>query len=151
MLPLSVVILGIGKESFDKLRNLQKKNFTSSIDVKYHRSFVQFFSLNDFDKNVPTLIQEGLKEIPRHILEYMRLNGINSSTEKEGEIKTETVRIPKVNEAPTSLSDVSASQSEILSLGDVLEREKIGMQLNNALTLDEKCKAKVIDLLLMVY
>ena len=146
MLPLSVVILGIGKENFDKLRALQKRNFLSSIDVKNHRSFVQFFSLNDLDNNVSTLIQEGLKEIPRHILEYMRANGINSSTEKERKIRTETMEKLEVNEEPVSLSDSSASQ---LSLSDVLE--KGGIKLQTALTLDEKCKVKIIDLLLMVH
>ena len=76
-LPLSIVIVGIGKEDFKFMKQLDGDEFplTNSKGEKRKRDIVQFIRFNDFKNNNAIsrgtdFAEEVLKEIPTQIEEY---------------------------------------------------------------------------------
>ena len=80
--PLSIVIIGIGKEDFTFMENLDgdENPLTDSRGRVRKRDIVQFIEFNKFKTNGPPNIgidfaEEVLKEIPRQIDEYYKFCG----------------------------------------------------------------------------
>ena len=77
-LPLSVIIIGVGNERFEMMRELDSDgtvlramNGQSAV-----RDLVQFVKFQDYP-NVEKLAEEVLREIPRQVVDYMMLKKIS--------------------------------------------------------------------------
>lgn len=47
--PISIVIIGIGEASFDKMEILNEGKFFNSWNIQVKRDIVQFVKFNDYD------------------------------------------------------------------------------------------------------
>jgi Copine len=82
--PVSVIIIGVGDESFENMRRLDgdKERLRSSKGVLAIRDIVQFVKLTDYCSakdgmaNMSGLAEEVLKELPDQIIDYMATNKI---------------------------------------------------------------------------
>ncbi|CAD8179864.1 unnamed protein product [Paramecium octaurelia] len=79
--PLSIIIVGIGKEDFNNMRILDGDDPQHKLRSKIHnddikRDLVQFVEFNSVRDNQDKLAKETLAEIPRQFLEYMEKNKI---------------------------------------------------------------------------
>lgn len=83
-LPLSVVIVGIGNESFTKMDQLDGNDepLVSSDGNKMTRDIVRFVSFNNFANNPVLLREEVLRELPDQVVEFYKLKGITPGTKK---------------------------------------------------------------------
>ena len=66
-LPISIIIIGIGEDSFEKMQELDSddKVLTNSKGKPAMRDIVQFVKFNDFRNNSSeALAEEVLKEVP---------------------------------------------------------------------------------------
>lgn len=77
-LPLSVIIIGVGNERFEMMRELDSDgtvlramNGQSAV-----RDLVQFVKFQDYP-NVEKLAEEVLREIPRQVVDYMMFKKIS--------------------------------------------------------------------------
>ena len=78
-LPISVVIIGLGKGPFTQLENVQKNfmNFEDSNRNKAKRKNFKFISFNKLDKNYQKTVKNSLIGIPNQMIEYFSLKNIN--------------------------------------------------------------------------
>jgi len=73
-LPISIIIIGVGKEDFSKMNELDADD--GILKVKYdsaERDIVQFVPLNDYVANPALLAAETLREIPKQVAEFANL------------------------------------------------------------------------------
>ena len=79
LLPLSVIIVGIGNSDFKKMEILDGDEIplTSSTRKKRIRDLVQFVPFSKYQNNAEKLSMEVLAEIPRQIVEYYQLKNLN--------------------------------------------------------------------------
>ena len=79
LLPLSVIIIGIGNENFKDMETLDgdKVPIVSSSGKKRMRDLVQFVPFSKFQNNAQQLTMEVLAEIPRQIVEYFQFKNLN--------------------------------------------------------------------------
>lgn len=87
-LPLSIIIVGIGNESFEKMVILDgdENPLTNRNGVKRARDIVQFVPFRDFkNADINRLAEEVLQEVPTQIVSYMNANKIkpNERLKKE--------------------------------------------------------------------
>jgi len=69
--PLSIIIVGVGTENFEKMKELDSDDGTLKIGKKVSkRDIVQFVPLANYIMNPTLLAQETLKEIPKQIYEF---------------------------------------------------------------------------------
>ena len=73
-LPLSIIIVGVGNEDFDKMESLDadKHHLSSSKYGKMKNDIVQFVQMNKFINNPQLLTIETLKELPNQVSDYMK-------------------------------------------------------------------------------
>ena len=78
-LPLSVIIIGVGKADFSTMVVLDadENPLVSSKGVKSVRDLVQFVPFLKYESNPERLAQEVLAEIPKQILEYYQQNNLD--------------------------------------------------------------------------
>jgi len=77
-LPLSIVIIGIGKANFDIMKNLDSDN-SYLIDYKGRkaaRDIVQFVPFSKYENNLNDLAEAIYEEIPKQIVNYFMLRKI---------------------------------------------------------------------------
>ena len=79
LLPLSVIIIGIGKEDFSKMDELDGDivPLTSSKGIKRMRDLVQFVPFSEYENDLEKLTMEVLAEIPRQMSEYYQFKNLN--------------------------------------------------------------------------
>ena len=79
MLPLSVIIVGIGKDDFSKMIELDgdEKPIESSSGKVRKRDIVQFVPFYKFQNDDNLLFMEVLAEIPKQIIEYYQFKDLN--------------------------------------------------------------------------
>ena len=79
LLPLSVIIVGIGNADFRKMELLDEDELplTSSKGKKRMRDLVQFVPFHNYQNNAEKLSMEILEEIPRQIVEYYQFKNLN--------------------------------------------------------------------------
>ena len=79
LLPLSVIIVGIGNTDFKKMEILDGDEIplTSSTGKKRMRDLVQFVPFSKYQNNAEKLSMEVLAEIPRQIVEYYQFRNLN--------------------------------------------------------------------------
>ena len=77
--PLSIIIVGIGNENFDKMKILDGDEvpLVSSTGQKRLRDLVQFVSFSKFQNDEKKLAEEVLAEIPKQIVEYYKFKNLN--------------------------------------------------------------------------
>jgi hypothetical protein len=69
--PLSIIIIGVGKENFEKMNVLDGDNRVLKMNGKNSkRDIVQFLPLNKFIENPDLLRAETLKEVPKQVIEF---------------------------------------------------------------------------------
>mmetsp|Transcript_31057 Transcript_31057/g.28250 ORF Transcript_31057/g.28250 Transcript_31057/m.28250 type:complete len:95 (+) Transcript_31057:1375-1659(+) len=76
-LPLSIVIVGVGKEDFQAMEILDGDDgLFNDEGKKAPRDLVQFVPFRNFDGNQDLLAAHVLEEIPDQVVEYMKTEGI---------------------------------------------------------------------------
>ena len=78
-LPLSVIIIGVGKADFSNMNVLDADNdpLVNSEGVKSVRDLVQFVPFLKYESNPENLAIEVLEEVPRQIVEYYEQNNLD--------------------------------------------------------------------------
>ena len=78
-LPLSVIIIGVGKADFSNMVILDDDDnpLVDSRGVKAVRDLVQFVPFLNFESNPENLAIEVLEEVPRQIVEYYDQNNLD--------------------------------------------------------------------------
>ena len=73
-LPLSIIIIGIGNEDFNKMKKLNfDEDFLNNKKVNFaERDYVQFIEFNNYRNNSMKLIEEVLGEIPKQVVKYYK-------------------------------------------------------------------------------
>lgn len=81
-LPISVIIVGLGKKPYTKLENAQKNfmNLTDDSGNKAKRKNIQFVSFNSLGKNCQRTVKNALIDIPEQMTEYLILKNIKPSS-----------------------------------------------------------------------
>lgn len=76
--PLSVIIIGIGNDSFEEMVILDGDNvpIVDSRGLQRKRDLVQFVPFNKFKNNPTNLAEQVLEEVPRQVIEYYAQNNI---------------------------------------------------------------------------
>jgi hypothetical protein len=74
LLPISIIIIGVGKENFRQMEELDgdELKLTSSFGRISERDIVQFVPYAKFKDNVDELTQQVLKEVPFQTEDYYR-------------------------------------------------------------------------------
>mmetsp|Transcript_13122 Transcript_13122/g.24562 ORF Transcript_13122/g.24562 Transcript_13122/m.24562 type:complete len:459 (+) Transcript_13122:223-1599(+) len=77
-LPLSIIIVGVGKSSFGAMENLDAdgQGLKNSRGQKAARDIVQFVPFRKFDGNAMLLAKEVLAEVPKQLTGFMKSKGI---------------------------------------------------------------------------
>lgn len=83
-LPISVVIVGLGKANFDDMKELDGDGGLFSQGTKCPRDIVQFVPFNKFGGNAQLLTQELLREIPNQVNQYFVIFSNNDRKWLEG-------------------------------------------------------------------
>lgn len=71
LLPISIIIAGVGVSSFNRIQQFEERCLKASRDNVKSRENIQFVRFNTFRGDSIALAGEVLKKIPSHILEYM--------------------------------------------------------------------------------
>lgn len=80
-LPMSIIIVGIGKDDFSMMNTLDGDEIPLSLNGKMvQRDIVQFVEFRKFENNGPKLAEEILKEIPRQVEDYYRGKKVDFSS-----------------------------------------------------------------------
>ena len=75
-LPLSIIIIGIGKADFSNMNILDgDEGLWDVAGRKAQRDLVQFVEFNKFEGDGTALAANVLEELPRQVVEYMKLVG----------------------------------------------------------------------------
>mmetsp|Transcript_13127 Transcript_13127/g.24586 ORF Transcript_13127/g.24586 Transcript_13127/m.24586 type:complete len:93 (+) Transcript_13127:105-383(+) len=77
-MPLSIIIVGVGKSSFGAMENLDAdgQGLKNSRGQKAARDIVQFVPFRKFDGNAMLLAKEVLAEVPKQLTGFMKSKGI---------------------------------------------------------------------------
>jgi len=82
-LPLSIIIVGVGNEKFDKMKSLDgKSEVLRDVNGKaVVRDIVQFVRIKDYAmKGIDALTAEVLKEIPKQFVQHIMTMALGSTT-----------------------------------------------------------------------
>ncbi len=92
-LPFSLIIIGIGNDHFQEMKELDGDNIPliSSNGIKRLRDVVQFVQFNKFRHNQDELAKHVLAEIPKQIIEYYTMNKIYPNNLAGAQIRTQTM------------------------------------------------------------
>ena len=77
-LPISIIIVGLGKDHFTKLENIDTNflNLTNEEGMKAKRKCIKFISFNKCLKNFQNTVKKSLISIPDEMIEYLTLKNI---------------------------------------------------------------------------
>jgi len=87
-LPLSVIIVGVGKEEFESMNVLDADDnplYSRKYKKYMERDIVQFVPYRDFKDNPVQLAKETLEEVPRQLTSYFESKHIPPIPAKEQE------------------------------------------------------------------
>ena len=92
-LPFSLIIIGIGNDHFQEMKELDGDNIPliSSNGIKRLRDVVQFVQFNKFRHNQDELAKHVLAEIPKQIIEYYTMNKIYPNNLSGLKLRTRTM------------------------------------------------------------
>jgi len=87
LLPISIIIIGVGNENFQNMETLDADNgLVNSRGQKIARDLVQFVPFKKFSSNMELLSKEVLAEIPAQIVQYYVMHGIKPSQPQQVDI-----------------------------------------------------------------
>ena len=87
LLPISIIIIGVGNEDFANMRTLDGDNgLYNSKGQKIIRDLVQFVPYKKFMTSINDLAKEVLAEIPEQLVTYMKVNGIKPNPPEKMDI-----------------------------------------------------------------
>ena len=112
-LPLSIIIVGVGDEDFEKMRELdadEKPLFSKQLNKYMERDIVQFVPFSRFKGNVERLAREVLFEVPSQLLSYMDGRGI-----KPGVPKNSTQTLESLHQVTLTAQPMLSSNRHHLS------------------------------------
>lgn len=134
-LPLSIVIVGVGDKEYNELRKISGKNLPkySSKGGEKIRDILHFISLNECGDNEKKFNTFILKEIPKQMIEYYKIN--LSPPEKIQEIISKNEKPDKNDPLSQSINEYSIlKRSDISYSRYIAEKEnerKIQEDLHN--------------------
>ena len=101
-LPISVIIVGIGKGDFSNMDILDADDnpLYDKNGRKADRDLVQFVPFYRFKDDAEKLAEQVLEEIPRQVVEYYQHKGISPIEEEEEEIKKDNINNINEGDAP---------------------------------------------------
>lgn len=123
-LPISIVIVGVGEESFEEMKKLDtgmEKNYQGKKPV---RDILHFTKFNDFKNNRDALAADVLSEIPKQVEEYYAMKNLTPKLledppipgkEYQNRLETQDLK----SEASIKMSEGSKSSGFGYSLGYV--------------------------------
>ncbi|CAG9323477.1 unnamed protein product [Blepharisma stoltei] len=120
-LPLSIIIVGVGKEDFSAMQQLDADGeplYSKKYQKRAIRDIVQFVPFSKFNDNPMTLAREVLFEVPNQFLSYMKMHDI-----KPNQPQVEESKYNK-SYARTQTSKVLSSRSNNSSTSSLLEKMK---------------------------
>ena len=80
-MPISIVIVGLGKGPFSKLENIESNflNLKDDEGNKPQRKCIKFVSFNKNQKNSQSTVKNSLINIPDEMVEYLGIKNIEPS------------------------------------------------------------------------
>lgn len=85
--PMSIVIVGVGDENFESMRQLEDIEVIRKGVLEYEqdkvRDIIQFIAYKDVDNQIEELTARVLKGCGKQFLDYMKVNGKMPSGERE--------------------------------------------------------------------
>jgi hypothetical protein len=86
--PLSIVIVGIGNENFEKMRILDADDLplVDTEGKKMARDIVQFVPFREVNNSPASLVEAVLDEIPREIVNFFKMKGIKPNPPLEAPV-----------------------------------------------------------------
>ncbi|XP_050440402.1 copine-8-like [Adelges cooleyi] len=100
LLPISIIIVGIGNAEFDAMEELDsdKSGLKTANGVRAARDIVQFVPFNQYLSNDPNtanllLAKDVLAEVPKQFMEYMKVSGIIPKKRESKTLDIENLKI----------------------------------------------------------
>ena len=91
MLPVSIVVVGIGNFDFELMQFLDsdQERLVNNLGISQKRDNLQFVKQNDYENDISELKKQILQELPDQIEDYMCMKGLTCEKlqEKIQEIK----------------------------------------------------------------
>jgi hypothetical protein len=117
-LPLSVIIVGVGNESFEKMDQLDGNEtpLVSSEGFKMQRDIVRFVAFNSLSNNPILLREEVLRELPEQVVGFYRMRGIPPRNPDEAKLLRKRASARSISEKD------SESNSSMQSIDQILEQ-----------------------------
>ena len=95
-LPLSVIVIGIGDKEFNEIKNLINKNrLFSSEGIERIRNNIYFVSMKNCNYNNEILKNKCLKEIPKQVVEFYKINNTSPDDVRENKLENINKSIKK--------------------------------------------------------
>ena len=122
LLPLSVVIVGIGDGDFKNMETLDGDIFplTSSKGKKRIRDIVQFVHFSEFKNDMEKLSMEVLAEIPRQVLEFYTIKNLKPEEIRNLTKNAKLIRRTKTNLFQDTNNNYNSNQEYKIGFDDNL-------------------------------
>jgi len=134
-LPLSVIVVGIGDKEFKEIKHLVSKNRKfSSEGIERARNNVYFVSMKACNFNNEILKNKCLKEIPKQVVEFYKINKTTPDDIKENKLENINKSIKK------SLNIINVQNNNKEIINDDNNKDKIYPKQSKVLKLKENDK-----------
>ena len=131
-LPLSVIIVGIGNKEFKEIKYIISKNRKcSSEGVERARNNIYFVSMYDCNYNNEILKNRCLKEIPKQVVEFYKLNKTSPDDVRENKLENIKKSIEK------SFNIINIQNNNKVIINDDNYKDKIDQKPSKVLKLKE--------------
>ena len=124
LLPLSVIIIGIGNDDFSKMVDLDGdiNPLVNSKGKKRERDIVQFVPFNKYKSNPTELAAQVLEEVPRQIVDYYTMKNIYPDQLESANINSKSSfydNIKKSVKRRNTNHNLQNNQNQQIAMGDV--------------------------------
>jgi len=134
-LPLSVIVVGIGDKEFKEIKHLISKNRKcSSEGIERARNNVYFVSMKDCNYNNEILKNKCLKEIPKQVVEFYKINKTSPDDVKEKKLENINKSIEK------SLNIINAQNNNKVIINNDNIKDNVVPKTSKVLNLKENYK-----------
>ena len=134
-LPLSVIVVGIGDKEFKEIKNLINKNrIFSSEGLERVRNNIYFVSMKNCNYNNEILKNKCLKEIPKQVVEFYKINNISPDDVRENKLENINKSIKK------SLFIIKSLNNNKVIINDDNNKDNITPKTSKVLELKENDK-----------
>ena len=134
-LPLSVIVVGIGDKEFKEIKHLISKNRKcSSKGIERARNNVYFVSMKDCNYNNEILKNKCLKEIPRQVVEFYKINKTSPDDVKANKLENINKSIEK------SINLINVQNNNKVIINNDNNKNNVNPKESNVLKLKENDK-----------